>query len=154
MSTPAVAATSTGRRARPGASAVVRRVVGGFFLCSAGVHLGIVAADAQTYRGFADDALLALVRSGWSDVFMSAPELWGLAVFAGEALIGTLLLVGGRAARIGWVAAILFHLLLMLFGFGFWLWCVPALALLVPVAWLGWPSLGRPVGPGSSGGAG
>jgi hypothetical protein len=32
--------------------------------------------------------------------------------------------------------------LLMSFGFGFWLWCVPALLLLVPVARADWPALG------------
>ena len=41
---------------------------------------------------------------------------------AGEVTAGTLLLVGGRAARVGWVAVIAFHVLLMLFGWWVWAW--------------------------------
>jgi hypothetical protein len=129
------------RSARVAPSAVVRRVVGGFYLTMAGVHLGIVAADAGTYRHFADAAFLDIVRSGWEAVFMRTPELWGLALFAGELSIGVVLLVGRRAARLGWAAVIAFHLLLMLFGLGVWLWSVPVLLLLVPVAVRDWPRL-------------
>lgn len=50
-------------------------------------------------------------------------------------------LVGGRAARVGWVGVITFHLLLMLFGVGFFLWSVPALAVLVVAAVRDWPRL-------------
>jgi hypothetical protein len=119
-------------------SPVVRRVVGGFYLVMAGVHLGIVASDAQTYRHFADGTPLGFVRAGWSEVFMRSPEQWGLALFLGETVIGVLLLLGGRAAKVGWAAVIAFHLLLMLFGFGIWLWSVPVLLLLTPVAVRDW----------------
>lgn len=113
---------------------VGRRIVGGFYLTMGGVHLGLVAADAEVYRHFADEAFFAFVRDGWREVFMAAPEVWGLALMAGEIVLGTLLLVGGRAARWGWYGVIAFHLLLMLFGFGIWAWCIPALALLVWLA--------------------
>jgi HAMP domain-containing protein len=53
---------------------------------------------------------------------------------AAEISAGILLLVGGRAARIGWVAVISFHVLLLLFGWWIWAWCLPALALLVRLA--------------------
>jgi hypothetical protein len=123
------------RRARTGAApsgrAWERSVVGGFYLVSAGVHLGLVAADPQTYRGFADAGLFGFVRHGWHDVFMQHPAFWGLCVMAGELTLGVLLLLGGRPARVGWVGVIAFHVLLMLFGFGFWLYAVPALLVLV-----------------------
>jgi hypothetical protein len=105
-------------------------VVGGFFLCTAGVHVGIVMADPHFYASFGDAALVGFVRTGWSDVFMAHPAAWGLAVAAGEATLGALLLVGGRAARVGWVGVLTFTALLMLFGYGFWLWSLPALAVL------------------------
>lgn len=85
-----------------------------------GVHLGIVAADTGFYRHFADGALFSFVRHGWADVFMVTPVFWGLCLALG---------------------VIAFHVLLMLFGFGFWLWCVPALCLLVPLARKDWPRL-------------
>ena len=121
------------------ATGAVRRhwggpVVGGFYLSMGGVHLGIVAADPATYRNFADAGLFAFVRDGWQDVFMAAPEAFGLLLAAGETVLGIMLLLGGRFATLGWVGVIVFHLLLMLFGFGIWLWCVPALALLVYLA--------------------
>jgi len=111
-----------------------RAVVGGFFLFTGGVHLGIVAADTGFYRHFADHALLGFVRHGWSDVFMAHPAMWGLCLALGEAVLGTLLLVGGAAARVGWAGVITFQMLLMLFGPGFWAWSLPALAVLVPLA--------------------
>jgi hypothetical protein len=111
-----------------------RSLVGGFFLVMAGVHLGIVSVDAQTYDAFADHALFPLVRDGWQQIVMSAPAFWGLCLMAGELLLGTLLLVGGRAARWGWIGVIAFHLLLMLFGFWVWAWSIPVLGVLVWLA--------------------
>ena len=111
-----------------------RSLVGCFFVMMGGVHLGLVAADPGVYRHFADEALFGFVRSGWREVFMADPAFWGLCVMAGELVLGALLLVGGRAATVGWVGVLAFHVLLMLFGPGFWLWSVPALALLVYLA--------------------
>ena len=116
---------------------VGRQVVGGFFLTMGGVHLGLVAAGGETYRHFADASYLTFVREGWAQVFMADPTVWGLLLMAAEVTMGTLLLVGGRAARYGWAGVIGFHVLLMLFGFGIWAWCLPALALLV---WLSRPA--------------
>ena len=116
--------------------------MGGFFLCMGGVHIGIVAADPETYRHFADGALFGFVRTGWLQVFMAHAPVWGLLLAAGEVLMGSLLLAGGRAARVGWVAVMAFHVLLMLFGWGFWVWSVPAIALLARFARTDWRALG------------
>ena len=62
---------------------------------------------------------------------MADPRLWALLLGAGELLIAALLIF---ARRLGYLAVIAFHLALMLFGWGFWLWCVPALAFAVPAA--------------------
>lgn len=117
--------------------------VGGFFACMGGVHVGLVAADASVYRSFADEALFGFVRTGWSDVFMATPEVWALLLAAAEITVGVLLLVGGRAARVGWAATVVFHVLLMLFGFGIWLWSVPVIVFLVWAARRDWPALVR-----------
>lgn len=109
-------------------------MVGGFYLSMGGVHLGLVAADPETYRHFADAGLFLFVRDGWQEIFMVHPATFGLMLAFGETLLGILLLLGGRFAAVGWVGVIAFHLLLMLFGFGIWLWCVPALAALVYLA--------------------
>lgn len=105
-------------------------LVGGMFLVTAGIHIGIVGADAQQYRHFADGAM-PWVRTAWREVFMANPSAWGLAVAAGELMIGMAILAGGRWARLGLVGAIGFHVALMLFGLGFWAWSLPMLVLLV-----------------------
>lgn len=108
-------------------------VVGGFYLTMGGVHLGLVAAGTETYR-LADHALFGVVRDRWQELFMARPEVFGLLLMAAEITLGILLLRGGRAATVGWAGVVLFHLLLMLFGWGIWLWCLPALALLIHLA--------------------
>ena len=109
-------------------------VVGGFYLAMGGVHLGLVAADPETYRHFADAGLFLFVRDGWRDIFMAHPAFFGLMLMTGEMMLGILLLLGGRFATVGWVGVVTFHVLLMLFGFGIWMWCIPALALILYLA--------------------
>jgi hypothetical protein len=109
-------------------------VVGGFFLVMGGVHLGLVAADPQIYRHFADQALFGFVTTGWHDIVMRAPAVYGSLLMAGEVLAGALLLSGGRAAGVGWYAVIVFHVLLLLFGWWVWAWSIPALVILVGLA--------------------
>ena len=111
-----------------------RSTVGGFFLVMGGVHLGLVSADPQVYQHFADHGLFGFVRTGWREVVMAAPAVYGLLLMAGEVTAGALLLAGGRAARVGWVAVIAFHVLLMLFGWWVWAWSLPVLALLTWLA--------------------
>lgn len=127
-------ASRTGRQSQVGRRPRGGPVVGGFFLSMGGVHIGLVTGDTETYRPFADEALFAFVREGWQEVFMAQPALFGLLLAAGETVLGVLLLVGGRCATFGWAGVIGFHLLLMLFGFGIWLWCLPALAVLALLA--------------------
>jgi hypothetical protein len=111
-----------------------RTVVGGFFLVMGGVHLGLVSADPQVYQHFADNGLFPFVRTGWRDIVMAAPSVYGLLLMAGEVTAGAMLLAGGRAARFGWMAVIVFHVLLLVFGWWIWAWCLPALALLTWLA--------------------
>jgi hypothetical protein len=119
---------------RVGHAQLGRRLVGGFFLVMGGVHLGLVSADPQVYAHFADHGLFAFVRTGWQTIVMATPTVYGLLLMAGEITAGTLLLVGGRAASTGWAAVITFHVLLMVFGWWVWAWCLPALALLIWLA--------------------
>ena len=122
-------------------AAAVRRFVGGFFLVMAGINAGIVVGDPHTYRTFADGSWSSFVTEAWHDVVMAHPLAWILLLAAGEVTLGVLLLQGGPAARAGWAGVVAFHVLLMSFGFGFWLWSVPVLAVLVPCARADWSSL-------------
>jgi hypothetical protein len=109
-------------------------LVGGFFLVMAGVHLGLISSDPEAYRHFADHAPMGFVRTGWAEVFMAAPVVFGALLMLGEISIGTLLLAEGRAAQVGWFLAVAFHALLLLFGWWAWVWAVPAGTLLAILA--------------------
>lgn len=119
-----------------------RRFVGGFYLSMGGMHLGIVAADPEFYRQFADQALFDFVRTGWTEIVMANPAVWGLLLFAGETVIGLLMLSArAGAVRAGWLLVISFHLLLVLFGAQALIWSVPVLAVIVPLAVRDWRTL-------------
>ena len=120
-----------------------RKIVGGFFLYTGGIHLGIVAADARIYAPFAQEALFPFIEDIWQIIVMSNPSVWGIVLSLGEASLGVLLLLGGTWAKAGWAGVIAFHLALMLFGWGFWLWSVPVLAFLIPSALAYWRQVDR-----------
>ena len=112
---------------------VNHRTVGYFFLFTGGIHVGLVAADTEYYRDFASGAP-GWVQDAWIQIFMANPTAWGLVLAAAEVTMGLLLLSHGAAVRVGWAAVIAFHVGLMFFGWGIWLWCVPALVVLVIAA--------------------
>jgi hypothetical protein len=95
------------------------------------VHFGFALFAPEGYRPFADAALFGWVNHGWQDVFMADPRGWALLLSIGEFMLTAVLLV---EPRLGYLGVIAFHLALMLFGWPFWLWCVPALAFAVPAA--------------------
>lgn len=103
---------------------MARSVVGGFLLTMGGVHRGVVAADPPVYRHCADDDWFGCVSDGWQHIVMARPELDGLLLMAGGLLLGTALLVGGRAAQAGWLGVIAFHFVLLPFGWWAWVWAV------------------------------
>ena len=116
---------------RPGRMTRVGRVVVGvMFTGGAAIHVAIVVTGTETYRHFADTAFIPFIKQAWLAVFMPHAALLGLLLAAFELAVGLLILAGPKT-RLGLVAAIVFHLGLMLFGWGFWFWSVPMLAMLV-----------------------
>ena len=97
---------------RCGRDRFVRKITGGLFLYTGGVHLGIVAAGPELYGAFANEALFPFIDALCRGVFMVNPWAWGLALSFGEAVLGVLLLLGGRWAGAGWAGVIVFHLAL------------------------------------------
>ena len=116
-----------------------RAIVGSFFLWTSGIHVGVAAIDPESYRHFADSAVMAWVERGWNEIFMANPRAWGLAVAAGELILGLLLLSGGIAAKVGWLGVSGFNVALVLFGWAFLIWAGPAVAVLVLLARRDWP---------------
>lgn len=128
------AVTTDATASRSGTRLLPRRAVGCFFLWTSGIHIGLVAADADVYRHFADHPVLSQFGRAWREVFMAHPSVWGLGLATGELLLGLLLLASSRLAGWGWAGVITFHVALLGFGWGLWIWAVPALMLLVPSA--------------------
>ena len=108
-----------------------RLALGVMFAGGAAVHVAIVVTGTETYRHFADTAFIPFVKQAWLSVFMPHAALLGLLLAAFELAIGLLILAGARKTTLGLVAAIAFHLGLMLFGWGFWFWSVSMLVMLV-----------------------
>jgi len=126
---------STPRDGSPDAARLLgRSLVGAFYLVMGGVHLGMVSADADTNRHFADEGLFPIVRDGWLTIAMARPSVWGLLLMLGEITLGALLLIGPRTAPWGWAGVIAFHVMLLPFGFWLWGYAVPALVILVLLA--------------------
>lgn len=105
----------------------IRHALGWFFVLCGCVHIVLAATDPQVYSAFAQEALFPFVRTAWREIFMADPDGWALVVAEVEFLIGAALLLGGVWARIGYLAVITFHIALMMFGWGFWMWSIPAI---------------------------
>lgn len=120
----------TGRRRRRAWTTLRPRYVASFFLWTSGIHVGIVAADPDVYRHFADASLLPGLSAAWRSTFMTHATSAGLLLAGGELVLALTLLGPWAWRRAGWVAVISFHGALMCFGWGFWLWSVPAIAVL------------------------
>ncbi|WP_068400667.1 hypothetical protein [Kribbia dieselivorans] len=131
---------ATTRRWPPGFTVAA----GAFYTCMAGVHIGVVAADPQVYASYGESASMSWVSTLWADIFMARPGFWGLVAAAIEITIGVLLLVGGRASKLGWIAVAAFQVALILLGWLYLVWIVPALVIATLAARHDWPRLERP----------
>lgn len=114
---------------------VVGRVAVGLLMLVGGAAFNAgQLASGNDYHGFADPAHFRWVTDAWDAVVVARPGVWiGLLVLF-EAIVGVLVLAGGRATRVGYVAAITFHALLWLFGWFetvYALFMLPALVLLL-----------------------
>jgi hypothetical protein len=123
-----VAALRARRSAR--ARLVGRVAFGLLFTVAGGLVNAIYLATGTDYAGFADASYLPFVRDTWRAVVAPDQVLWIGLLVAFELIAGTLVLLGGRAARVGLMAMIAFHVALLSFGWFFWVWAVPVLVAL------------------------
>ncbi|HEX7994648.1 MAG TPA: hypothetical protein VF506_12055 [Streptosporangiaceae bacterium] len=106
------------------------RAFGWIFLGSAVIHLILVSAAPSSYDSFADGSWLPFVRQAWRSVLVPNVGYLIPVLIAFEAAVGVLIL-SRRYRRTGIAAAILFNLALIMFGWGFCIWSVPVVALLL-----------------------
>ena len=86
------------------------------------------------YAEFAEGSYLPFVRHTWRTLVVPHHHAWIALLIAFEVAVGVLALLGGARTQLAYTAAIAFHVALLSFGWGFWLWSLPmiiALATLV-----------------------
>lgn len=113
-----------------------RIAVGVLMLVGGAVFNAIQLATGNDYASFADPSPFGWITRTWRAVVpANSVVLIGLLVLF-EAVVGALILSGGRRTQPGYVAAIAFHLALWVFGWfelGYCLVMLPALILLLRV---------------------
>ena len=80
------------------------------------------------YSTFADGAYLTFVHTTWRDVVVPNHHAWIALLIAFELTVGVLVLLGGRRTQLAYVLAVAFHVALLSFGWGFFIWSVPMVA--------------------------
>lgn len=99
-----------------------------FLVFGALVNAVYLATDPDSFASFAEMSQFEFVRRTWASVV--APDLGifiGLLI-AGEAVMGLLVLSGGRPLQVGLVLMAGFHVGVLFFGWWMWLYALPMLA--------------------------
>jgi hypothetical protein len=94
----------------------VGRVAVGVLMLLGGAVFNAVNLALGDYAGFADQAHFGWVTDTWRAVVAPNQYLFIGLLVAFEAVVGVLILSGGRRTQLGLVGAIGFHLALWLFG--------------------------------------
>ena len=113
---------------------VGRIAVGVLMLLGGAAFNAVNLATGETYADFADQAHFGWVTSAWRAVVAPNHYLFIGLLVVFEAVVGVLILMGGRSTRLGLIGGLGFHLALWLFGWGVTIYAllmVPALVLLL-----------------------
>lgn len=105
------------------------RAFGGLFLAGAATHVILVTIRPSSYDSFADGSWWPFIAHAWRSVLVPNVHVFISLLVLFEAAVG-LLILNGAYRRIGIAAAIAFSTALILFGWGFYLWSLPVIALL------------------------
>jgi hypothetical protein len=112
-----------------------RLAVGALFIVAgAAVNAFLVVRDPDSYAKFAEASYLPFVRHTWATLVVPHTTAWITLLIAFELAVGALALLGDWKTRLGYAAAMGFHIALLTFGFGFYLWSVPMLAALTTLS--------------------
>ena len=129
----------TGQSQSPGRSAPFRgrdphrwwaRAFGGMFSAGAATHIILVTTRPSSYDSFADGSWWPFIAHSWRSVLAPNVQYLIPVLVVYEAAVG-LLILSRAYRRIGICGAIAFNAALILFGWGFCLWSVPVIVLLL-----------------------
>ena len=99
---------------------VGRIAAGALFLVGGALFNALNLATGGDYGDFADGSYIPFVRDMWESLVASRQWFFIPLLVVFEAAVGVLLFSGGRKTQLGYVAAIAFHVALMLFGWIFY----------------------------------
>ena len=105
-----------------------RRAFAFLFLVGGATMNAVFLATGESYATFADGAYIPFVRHTWSSLVVPHHEAWIGLLIVFEAVVGLLALAGGRRLQLAYGLAIAFHVGLLAFGWGFYLWALPMIA--------------------------
>jgi hypothetical protein len=91
---------------------------------------GWFLARGDDYAEFAKGSYLPFVRDTWRSVVVPSHDFWIGLLIVFELAIGVLALAGGWRTQLAYTSAIAFHIALLSFGWGFYLWSIPMIVAL------------------------
>jgi hypothetical protein len=105
--------------------------VGVLYLAAGAAVNGFFLLRGDDYAEFADGSYIPFVRDTWRSLVVPNHELFIGLLIAFETAVGVLALAGGKRTQLAYVAALAFHVALLSFGWGFYLWSLPMVAALL-----------------------
>jgi hypothetical protein len=123
----AIAVVTAAVRSRRHSSALWfgRVAVGVLYVGAGAVVNAIFLLRGDDYAKFADGAYIAFVRHTWRSLVVPNHDVWILLLILFELVVGVLAWSGGGRTQVAYVAAIAFHVALLSFGWGFYMWSLP-----------------------------
>lgn len=115
-------------RRHPSALKAGRLAMGVLFLGAGAAMNAFFLLRGDDYARFADGAYVAFVRHTWHTLVVPNHNEWIALLIAFEVTVGVLALAGGRRTQTAYVAVIAFHVALLSFGWGFYVWSLPMIA--------------------------
>jgi hypothetical protein len=117
-------------RRHPNSLRTGRFGVGGLYLVGGAAVNTFFLLRGDDYATFADGSPISFVRHTWRTLVVPNHHAWISLLIAFEAAVGVLAVLGGRRTQVAYTAAFAFHVALLAFGWGFFLWSVPMLVAL------------------------
>jgi uncharacterized membrane protein YphA (DoxX/SURF4 family) len=128
-------------RHHPSALRTGRLAVGFLFIAAGAAVNAAFLMRGDDYADFAGTSYLSFVRDTWESLVVPNHDLFIPVLVVFEICVGVLALLGGRRTVVAYAAAIAFHVALLPFGWGFFVWSVPMIAALAVLLGGEWRAL-------------
>jgi len=118
-------------RRHPPAVRLGRLGVGFLYIVAGAAANAWMLARGDDYRDFAKGSYIPFVRGTWESLVVPNHDVWISLLIVFELTVGVLCLAGARRTQLAYGLAIAFHVCLLSFGWGFFVWSIPMIAALL-----------------------